>query len=153
MDTDEFKQMMESKFGSTVDAQAAFAKFDVNNDGVLDKEEMRAVQLELEQQSAMRGGSGGQGVRSEVLEAQLERIETFVVAVHGSCSALHEEMAQVSSKAWRRFAQVEDSSLRFLLLSFFNFVLVVVQLLDDMCHTCRRRMQPVSTVSCVSCSL
>ena len=101
MDTDEFKQLMESKFGSAVDAQAAFSKFDVNNDGVLDKEEMRAVQLELEQQSAMRGGSvgQGQGVRSEVLEAQLERIETFVVAVHGSCSALHEEMAQVSSNA------------------------------------------------------
>ena len=38
MDTDEFKQLMESKFGSAVDAQAAFMKFDVNNDGVLDKE-------------------------------------------------------------------------------------------------------------------
>jgi hypothetical protein len=98
VDSDEFKQLMESKFGNDLDVQAAFNKFDVNNDGVLDKEEMLAVQLEIEERAAKAaaGAGQGQGVRSEVLEAQLERIETFVVAVHGSCNALRDEMAQAS---------------------------------------------------------
>jgi len=89
---------MASKFGSSVDVQAAFNKFDVNKDGVLDRDEMVAVQRELESQS-MRGNGvdGRQGVSSEVLEAQVERIETFVVAVHGSCNALHEALAQAIS--------------------------------------------------------
>jgi len=99
VDMDEFKQHMSSKFGSEVDVQAAFDKFDVNQDGVLDLEEMAAVKRELEERAAREraaAGGGGLGVRSEVLEAQLERIEAFVVAVHGSCGALHEETAQVS---------------------------------------------------------
>jgi len=84
-----------SSYNNTL--QATFKKFDVNNDGVLDEEEMIAVKKELEDAS-MKGfavkGDGG-GVRSEVLEAQMERIETFVVAVHGSCNTLHEEAMQV----------------------------------------------------------
>ena len=103
VDSNEFKQLMESKYGSDMDVQAAFNKFDVNNDGVLDKEEMKAVQLELEQDTMREGAGGGHGhgVRSEVLEAQLERIETFLVAVHGSCNVLHEHMAQVTAPALR----------------------------------------------------
>lgn len=97
---DEFKQHMSSKFGSEVDVQAAFNKFDVNQDGVLDLEEMEAVKRDLEERAVREraAGGGGLGVRSEVLEAQLERIEAFVVAVHGSCGALHEETAQVSAR-------------------------------------------------------
>ena len=100
VDSNEFKQLMESKFGADMDVQAAFNKFDVNNDGVLDKEEMKAVQQEIEERALREVGGRGQkqGVSSEVLEAQLERIETFVVAVHGSCNALHDEMAQAISK-------------------------------------------------------
>ncbi len=98
MDTNEFKQLMESKYGAGLDVQSVFNKFDVNNDGVLDKEEMKAVQREIEERELIETGARGQGVGSEVLEAQLERIETFVVAVHGSCNALHDEMAQAIRK-------------------------------------------------------
>jgi hypothetical protein len=89
---------MASKYGSSVDVQAAFNKFDVNKDGVLDRDEMVAVHREIESQSMRGNGTDGrQGVSSEVLEAQVERIETFVVAVHGSCNALHEALAQAIS--------------------------------------------------------
>jgi hypothetical protein len=98
VDSNEFKQLMESKYGAGMDVQAAFSKFDVNNDGVLDKEEMKAVQREIEERELRAVGARGQGVGSEVLEAQLERIETFVVAVHGSCNALHDDMAQAMRK-------------------------------------------------------
>jgi hypothetical protein len=94
---------MESKFGanSDVDVQATFKKFDVNNDGVLDEQEMLAVKKELDEASSKvfaTKGEGG-GLRSEVLEAQLERIETFVVSVHGSCNTLHDEAMQVKPGA------------------------------------------------------
>jgi hypothetical protein len=90
---------MESKFGSEVDVQAAFKKFDVNNDGVLDEEEMDAVRREIEEKTRQAAGGGQvQSLRSEVLEAQMERIETFVVAVHGSCSVLQEQLAQARKR-------------------------------------------------------
>jgi hypothetical protein len=109
VDSSEFKQLMESKFGADMDVQAAFNKFDVNNDGVLDKEEMKAVQQEIEERALREVGGRGQkqGVSSEVLEAQLERIETFVVAVHGSCNALHDEMAQAISKYPQMTSQMQ----------------------------------------------
>jgi hypothetical protein len=92
---------MSSKYGSDTDVQAAFSKFDVNNDGVLDRDEMEAVQREIENQAIKQrqGADQRHGVSSEVLEAQVERIETFVVAVHGSCNGLHEALAQARSKS------------------------------------------------------
>jgi hypothetical protein len=111
---------MASKYSSDVDVQAAFKKFDVNNDGVLDRNEMEAVQREIESE-AMRKSQGGRadqrhGVSSEVLEAQVERIETFVVAVHGSCSALHEALAQASSEC------SPDAPIHFWMRDFFAAV-------------------------------
>ena len=98
VDNEEFAQLMASKYGSSVDVQAAFNKFDVNKDGVLDRDEMVAVQREIEGHSMRGSGADGrQGVSSDVLEAQVERIETFVVAVHGSCNALHDALAQARS--------------------------------------------------------
>jgi hypothetical protein len=123
VDTDEFKQLMESKFGNSMDVQAAFSKFDVNNDGVLDKDEMVAVQMEIEQRAAQAaaGAGQGQGVRSEVLEAQLERIETFVVAVHGSCSALHDNMEQASECNWQRAMMMPCCAVSMMVFRLFAF--------------------------------
>lgn len=96
LDQDEFKKLMGSKYGSDEDVRAAFNKFDVNNDGVLDRAEMEAVQQEIESHAMKKNKGADQrhGVSSEVLEAQVERIETFVIAVHGSCNALHDALAQ-----------------------------------------------------------
>ena len=90
---------MASTYGSDEDMRAAFNKFDVNNDGVLDRAEMEAVQQEIESRAMKtnKGADQRHGVNSEVLEAQVERIETFVIAVHGSCNALHDALAQASS--------------------------------------------------------
>ena len=73
------------------------------------EEEMKAVQQEIEERALREVGGRGQkqGVSSEVLEAQLERIETFVVAVHGSCNALHDEMAQAISKYPQMTSQMQ----------------------------------------------